>query len=89
MVRLGHHKLDAEVGTGRQYAQVTCEVSARLVYDVLDDSGQRVGGAGSEAEPWHATDLWVLERCLGGGGASADSAAWRLKARLGAEDDKK
>ena len=64
MVRLGHQKGGGSDQKGggsnegkgaedlpRKYAQVTCQITAELLYDVFDRHGVRVGGAGSEEAP--------------------------------------
>lgn len=75
-VRMGHHASQSE----RRFAQITCAVSAKLVWTIKDARGKMVGGVGSEGEPFAIDDLWVFERCVAG--CDGDNPAWRLKARL-------
>jgi predicted lipid-binding transport protein (Tim44 family) len=72
-IRLGHSSRDRT----RKFAQVTCSIEARMVYEIRDGAGKLVGSTGSEDAPHALTDLWVMERVLVEGGT------WRLKERLG------
>lgn len=72
-IRLGHSSRNRD----RKFAQVTCAIEAKMVYEVRDASGKLVGSTGSEAAPHAVTDFWVFERMLAEGGT------WRLKERLG------
>lgn len=72
-IRLGHSSRDRS----RKFAQVTCAIDARMVYEIRDGAGKLVGSTGTEAAPHALTDVWVLERVL------VDGGIWRLKERLG------
>jgi hypothetical protein len=72
-IRLGHSSRERH----RKFAQVTCAIEAKMVYEIRDKEGKLVGSTGSEAAPHALTDVWVFERVLAEGGA------WRLKERLG------
>jgi len=74
-VRIGHHKSAPE----RRFAQVTCEIDAKLIWTITDKKGVRVGGVGSVETPHEAKDFWVLERCIA---MPLEPPAWRLKERL-------
>ena len=74
-VRIGHHASNAD----RRFAQVTCQIEAKVVWTVTDRKGTVVGGVGSKSEPWKVNDLVVFERCIS---QPAEPPAWRMKERM-------
>ena len=74
-VRIGHHASFPD----RRFAQVTCEIDAKLVWTIKDKKGTIIGGLGSDAEPHRAHDHWVFERCIA---APPEPPRWRLKERI-------
>ena len=74
-VRVGHHASMP----GRQFAQVTCKVDAKLVWTIQDKKGVTVGGLGSKDEPHQMRDFWVFERCIA---EPPEPPRWRLKERI-------
>ena len=75
-------------GGERLFAQLTCRIDARVVWEVVRDTshgGVHVRRIGSKDDPHVVAHHWVLERCIGE--PACDSVAeppsmWRLKARL-------
>ena len=78
-VRIGHNASAPNM----QYAQVTCEIDAEVVWEILSPRGEVIGGTGKKGEPFRAQSNWVFEGCIS---IKADPAAplhaWRLKERL-------
>ena len=78
-VRLGHHASDHEV----RFAQVTCEILARIVWELHDSNGEVIGKTGSDGDPFRVNDFWVFERNISVGAKQPDSPqTWLLKERL-------
>lgn len=74
--RIGHHASNAN----RQFAQVTCAISAKIVWTVADaKTGARIGGVGTSSLPHEVHDLVVFERCISQ--AAEANPAWRMKER--------
>lgn len=73
--RIGHLASDST----RRFAQATCLINAKVVWEIKDAEGQRIGGVGTEDEPHQLSDLWVFERCISGD--NSEVMSWRLKLR--------
>ena len=81
-------RISSESDGGRLFAQLTCRIDARVVWEVVRDSsrgGEHVRRIGSKGDPHVVAHHWVLERCIGEPiceGVAEASSMWRLKARL-------
>ena len=73
--RIGYNASDKDV----KYAQLTCAIDAKIVWEIRNDAGKLIGSTGSEEAPHALRDFWVMERCLS---ESASRSGWQLKERL-------
>ena len=78
-VRIGHN---ASMPS-RQFAQVTCLISSKLVWSIKRGR-RKSGGVGTVDTPHSASDLWVLEKCITDPPKDAPTC-WKLREKLNEE----